>query len=68
MKRSTRLNRAVTAVAVVSDDMMIMLIVLHYNRQNGHTLEDCHQQKKNMMFLLPTAIFNQNPKLPYAVK
>jgi hypothetical protein len=67
---SNRLNRAFTADAVASDDdnMTKMLIVLNYNRQNGHTLEDDHQQKKNRMFHLPTAISNQNPKVLYVVK
>jgi hypothetical protein len=68
---SNRLNRAVTADAVASDDdynMTKMLIVSRYNRQNGHTLEDDHQQKKNTMFHLPTAISKQNPKVSYAVK
>jgi hypothetical protein len=65
---SNRSNRAVAADAVGNnDDMTRMLIVSHYNRKNGHMLEDYYQQKKNT-FQLPTAISNQNPKVSYAIK
>jgi hypothetical protein len=43
---SNRLNRAVTADAVDNDDDS------HYNRQNGQTVEDYHQLKKNAKFHL----------------
>jgi len=59
MKMSNRLNSAVTADVVANDDVMTkMLIVSHYIRQNGHRLEDYHQQKKNTVFHLPIAISN----------
>jgi hypothetical protein len=46
---SNRLNRAVIADDVADDDDMTkMLIASHYNRQNGHTLEHNHQQKKKI--------------------
>jgi hypothetical protein len=66
---SNRFTRAVTADDVANDDDMTkMLIISHYNRLNGHKLVDYHQQQKNTMFHLPTAISNQNPKVSYAVK
>jgi len=49
---SNRLNRA----ANDDDDMTKMLIVSHYNHQNGHRFKENHQQKKYTTFHLPTAI------------